>query len=83
MASAGGTAYPPSGTLGSWVTRHVAETRYHFVRDEFGNYPIVRLLGALRAENRTCFFQPVGCRRLSADQDRAAEVFLSTERPLA
>ncbi len=52
MASAGGTAYPPSGTLGSWVTRHVAGTRYHFVGDEFGNYPFVRLLGALRAENR-------------------------------
>ena len=53
---ADGTAYEASGTLGGWATRHDADTRYRFVGAEFGTYPIVRVLGALRAENRTHFF---------------------------
>ena len=56
LATADGTAYDASGTLGGWATRHVAGTRYRFVGAEFGTYPIVRVLGALRAENRVHFF---------------------------
>ena len=56
LATAGGTAYPASGTLGRWATRHITGTRYRFVGAEFGTYPIVRVLGALRAENRAHFF---------------------------
>ena len=55
LATADPTAYEASGTLGGWATRHVAGTRYRFVGAEFGTYPVVRVLGALRAENRAHF----------------------------
>ena len=56
--AAGGarTAYAASGTLGGWAQRHLRGTRYRFVNAEFGTYSIVRVLGALRAENRAHFF---------------------------
>ena len=52
----GGTAYEASGTLGGWAMTHLGDTRYRFVCAEVGTYPIVRVLGSLRAENRTHFF---------------------------
>ena len=51
-----GTAYEASGTLGSWAMTHLGDTRYRFVCAEVGTYPVVRVLGSLRAENRTHFF---------------------------
>ena len=51
-----GTAYEASGTLGGWAMTHLGDTRYRFVCAEVGTYPIVRVLGSLRAENRTHFF---------------------------
>ncbi|HIM52674.1 MAG TPA: DUF2817 domain-containing protein, partial [Acidobacteria bacterium] len=52
----GGTAYEASGTLGGWAVTHLGDTRYRFVCAEVGTYPIVRVLGSLRAENRVHFF---------------------------
>ena len=52
----GGTAYEASGTLGGWAMTHLGDTRYRFVCAEVGTYPVVRVLGSLRAENRTHFF---------------------------
>ena len=51
-----GTAYEASGTLGGWAMTHLGDTRYRFVCAEVGTYPVVRVLGSLRAENRTHFF---------------------------
>ncbi|MDP6580141.1 MAG: DUF2817 domain-containing protein [Vicinamibacterales bacterium] len=56
LDSVDGTAYDASGTLGGWAMRHLSDTRYRFVGAEFGTYPILRVLGALRAENRAHFF---------------------------
>ena len=56
LAIADGTAYDASGTLGGWTMHHLTETRYRFVSAEFGTYPILRVLGALREENRAHFF---------------------------
>ena len=56
LATADGIAYQASGTLGGWALRHLAGTRYRFVAAECGTYPAVRVLGALRAENRAHFF---------------------------
>ena len=50
-----GTAYDTSGTLGQWAIRHLRKD-YRFVTAEFGTYSIMRVLSALRAENRACFF---------------------------
>ena len=62
LAHTGGTSYAASGTLGGWAVTHLSETRYRFVNAEFGTYPIVRVLGALRAENRAHFFDRPGTR---------------------
>ena len=56
VATADGTAYAATGTLGGWAVRHFGDTRYRFVCAEVGTYPILRVLGALRAENRAHFF---------------------------
>ena len=62
LANADGTSYATSGTLGGWAVTHLTGTRYRFVNAEFGTYPIVRVLGALRAENRAHFFGQPGTR---------------------
>ncbi len=56
LAATGGTAYVAPGTLGGWTMTHLGDARYRFVCAEFGTYPILRVLGALRAENRAHFF---------------------------
>ena len=56
LAPAGGTAYVAAGTLGGWAVTHLGDTRYRFVCAEVGTYPILRVLGSLRAENRAHFF---------------------------
>lgn len=49
----GGIAYPARGTMGKWLTDDCTEKGYRFryLNAEFGTHPIVRVLGALRAEN--------------------------------
>ncbi len=46
------TAYRVSGMLGAWMQDHFASRKYRFVAAEFGTYDAVRVLSALRAENR-------------------------------
>ena len=50
--TSGGTAYQARGTLGGWATRQMADRDYHFATVEFGTYGTIRILAALRAENR-------------------------------
>ena len=71
LANVAGTSYAASGTLGGWAMAHLTGTRYRFVNAEFGTYPIVRVLGALRAENRAHFFGRPGTR---AHQRATAEL---------
>ncbi len=56
LANAEGTAYKASGIMGDWIARKLIQRNYRFVGAEFGTYPIIRVLGALRAENRVHFF---------------------------
>lgn len=46
------TAYAVCGSMGAWLQRKFSDRRYHFVGAEFGTYDPVRVLGAIRAENR-------------------------------
>ena len=62
LANGDGASYTASGTLGRWALTHLRGTRYRFVNAEFGTYPILRVLGALRAENRAHFFDRPGTR---------------------
>ena len=56
LANAEGTAYTASGIMGDWIARKLSGRNYRFVGAEFGTYSIIRVLGALRAENRVHFF---------------------------
>lgn len=47
-----GTAYLASGPIGIWLQQQFGHENYHFVTAEFGTYDPIRVLGALRAENR-------------------------------
>ena len=49
-------AYGATGTMGQWLQHHFADRDYRFVTAEFGTYGPVRVLAALRAENRACHF---------------------------
>jgi predicted deacylase len=48
----GGVSYPTSGDFLRWFRAHFAERDCHATLAEFGTYPMVRVLRALRAENR-------------------------------
>ena len=48
----GGTAYKVSGLFGEWMQTHFASRKYRFAVAEFGTYDPIRVLGAIRAENR-------------------------------
>ncbi len=52
MTQPGGTAYQASGVFGTWMQKHFKDIEYHTAGAEFGTYDVVRILAALRAENR-------------------------------
>jgi Protein of unknown function (DUF2817) len=45
-------AYQPRGTLGRWCQTEFADLTYDFMLAEFGTYSMLRVLKALRTENR-------------------------------
>ena len=46
------TPYAARGVMGAWLARHAGSRGYRFACLEFGTYGPVRVLAALRAENR-------------------------------
>lgn len=46
------TAYKISGVFGEWLQAHFGTRKYRFVVAEFGTYGGIRVLGAIRGENR-------------------------------
>lgn len=46
------TSYQVNGIFGDWLREHFASRQYRFVTAEFGTYNIIRVFGAIRAENR-------------------------------
>ena len=47
-----GTAYTVSGPFVGWMQSHFSARDYRLVGAEFGTYDVIRVLGAIRAENR-------------------------------
>ncbi len=47
-----GMAYRVSGQWGPWMQQHFQTRDYRFAGAEFGTYDVIRVLAALRAENR-------------------------------
>lgn len=50
--SDGGVSYPTRGGLGTWCEARFADRRYDFLCAEFGTHRGIKVLAALRAENR-------------------------------
>ena len=44
--------YLARGVMGAWLSRDAGDRRYRFMCAEFGTYALLRVLGALRVENR-------------------------------
>ncbi len=63
----GATAYQTTGEFGLWMQRHFHAREYRFACAEFGTYGVVRVLAALRAENRAHHY----CETNSVDLLRA------------
>lgn len=51
-----GTAYPVCGLFGEWAQRRFGQHKYRMIGAEFGTYNVVRVLAALRAENRAHYY---------------------------
>jgi len=69
------TAYKITGSMGSWLQHRFADRNYYFIGAEFGTYDPVRVLGAIRAENRAYHYSDV-----SKPQYRGAKAeFLSAK----
>ena len=51
-----GIAYKTKGDIGQFLVSMFKDKDYYFLAVEFGTYSSIRMLGALRAENRANFF---------------------------
>ena len=56
IEAANDAAYRATGTFGQWLQHHFADREYRFVTAEFGTYGPIRVLAAIRAENRAHHF---------------------------
>ena len=75
IAAPDGTFYAATGTIGSWLVQHLRGRNYRFLAAEFGTCPMVRILGALRSENRAHFYGTPGDRPYESAKAEIAECF--------
>jgi predicted deacylase len=68
--------YQPRGTLGRWCQAEFADRRYDFLLAEFGTYPMLRVLKALRAENRAHWWGTTEDRSNDWAKQELLEVFV-------
>jgi hypothetical protein len=59
-AAPGGTAYTASGLFGEWMQDHFNDRDYRSAVAEFGTCGVIRVLAAIRAENRAHHYAPEG-----------------------
>lgn len=55
-----GVLYEIHGEFGAWCKQTMSDLEYHAVLAEFGTYPSLKVLAALRAENRSHHWAPAG-----------------------
>lgn len=60
VAQSHGTAYRVSGMFGQWMQHRFDDRAYRFIGAEFGTYGVLRVLAALRAENRAHHYCAAG-----------------------
>jgi hypothetical protein len=72
----GPTAYASRGDMGVWHSRRFADREYLFLVAEFGAYPAVHTLGALRAENQAHHWGDPASRSYRRAKERLLEAFV-------
>jgi len=70
-----GTAYKISGLFGEWMQNYYNSREYRFVGAEFGTYDIIRVLGAIRAENRAHHYSAENSKIYEAAKSELLECF--------
>lgn len=73
--NASGTAYLASGPIGVWLQHNTDPINYRFVTAEFGTYDPVRVLAAIRAENRAHHYSTKGSPRHQSAKKELLECF--------
>ena len=81
VAAVGGdTPYAARGVMGAWLARHVGSRRYRFACLEFGTYAPLRVLAALRAENRAHHHCAPGAAAYERAKRKLVECFCPASR---
>src|SRR5690606_4150543 len=70
-----GVLYEIRGVLGAWLQEQAGDVPYHCLLAEFGTYPPLKVLGALREENRAHHSCEPHDRRLHRAKAKLREVF--------
>lgn len=68
------------GGLGSWCKAKLPQCNYRFLTAEFGTYPVISVVEALRAENRAHFFSPPNHPIKDWTRQRLMEVFVPADQ---
>lgn len=74
------TAYPVTGVFGEWAQQHFCDRDYRVIGAEFGTYNVVRVLSALRRENRIHHFGHAGSAKYDAAKQELLECFCPADR---
>ncbi|MDZ7958874.1 MAG: DUF2817 domain-containing protein [Aulosira sp. DedQUE10] len=72
--------YKFRGGLGSWCQAKFPQCNYRYLTAEFGTYPVIQVVEALRAENRAHFFSPPNHPSKEWTSQRLKEVFVPGDR---
>ena len=80
VSVADGGVYAARGVMGTWLARGAEACRYRFVCVEFGTHSEVRVLAALRAENRVHHYAQVDSQAYTAAKQELMECFCPRNR---
>ena len=72
----GDLVYQSRGTFGQWCKNEFGDLSYDFLLAEFGTYPILRVLKALRAENRAHLWGKVDDKSYAWAKQELLEAFV-------
>jgi predicted deacylase len=72
----GDLVYQSRGTFGQWCKNGFGDLSYDFLLAEFGTYPILRVLKALRAENRAHWWGKMDDKSYAWAKQELLEVFV-------
>jgi predicted deacylase len=72
----GDLVYQSRGTFGQWCKNEFGDLSYDFLLAEFGTYPILRVLKALRAENRAHWWGKVDDKSYAWAKQELLEAFV-------